>query len=190
MKKIALLLALIIAAIALLQARKTPATRDQEWAQPISIAGADNLYKITDGLYRGAQPTAEGMRRLKKMGVKTIVCLRSDHSDKDLLADTGLSYEEIPCRAWHFRNEDVVKFLAIATDKARQPVFFHCEHGADRTGVMSAAYRIIIQNWRKEDAIKEMKEGGYGFHSIWMNLPRYVRNLDVSAISKALKTAS
>jgi protein tyrosine/serine phosphatase len=189
MKKFALLFVISIAALLLLQAKKTPAERDPRWAQPITIAGVPNLHKISDGLYRGAQPTAEGIRELKKMGIRTIVSLRPDNSDKNLLGDTGLAYEEIPCRAWHFENKNVVKFLKIVTDPSRQPVFFHCVHGSDRTGAMSAVYRVGVQNWTKEDAIKEMRAGGYGFHSIWMNLVGYIKNLDVSAIKKAILTA-
>jgi protein tyrosine/serine phosphatase len=187
LKRLVPLLALILATTVLVQAKKTPAERDPKWAQPISIKGAPNLHKVSDGLYRGAQPTAEGIKELKKMGVKTIVCLRADHSDKKLLDDTGLAYEEIPCRAWNAKNENVVKFLKIATDKTRQPVFFHCSHGADRTGVMCAIYRVLVQGWSKEDAIKEMKGGGYGFHAIWINLSKYIKKLDVDAIKKAME---
>ncbi len=44
---------------------------------------------------------------------------------------------------------------------------------------MSAVYRISIQGWSKEDAIKEMVEGGYSFHSVWQNLINYVAELDI-----------
>jgi protein tyrosine phosphatase (PTP) superfamily phosphohydrolase (DUF442 family) len=186
MKRIVPLLALIMAATALMQAKNPPATRNPKWAQPISITGVPNLHKISDGLYRGAQPTTAGIKELKKMGIKTIVNLRADHSDKEMLGTTGLAYEEIPLKAWRVKNEDVVKFLKIATDKSRQPVFFHCAHGADRTGTMCAAYRVVVQGWTKEDAIKEMKKGGYGFHALWFNLARYIKRLDVNAIKKAI----
>jgi len=59
----------------------------------------------------------------------------------------------------------------------------HCQHGADRTGMMTAIYRIAVEGWSKEDAIKEMTEGGFGFHAIWKDLPVYVRTLDVERIA-------
>ena len=31
-------------------------------------------------------------------------------------------------------------------------------------------YRIIFQNWSTDDALNEMKHGGYGFHPIWRNI--------------------
>ena len=44
------------------------------------------------------------------------------------------------------------------------PFFVHCQHGSDRTGVCIAAYRIVVQGWTKQDAIREMTGGNYGFH--------------------------
>ena len=161
------------------------AERSPEWAQPIERPGLPNFWQVSDRLYRGAQPTAEGMRELKAMGVKTVVNLRSFHSDRDEIGQTALAYEHIYMKSWHAEDEDVVRFLQIVTDPARTPAFVHCEHGADRTGTMCAIYRIAVQGWDKEEAIREMTEGGFGFHSIHMNLPAYIRKLDVEKI-KAL----
>jgi protein tyrosine/serine phosphatase len=189
MKKVFLLLAIILLGGAFAQSAKTPPARNPKWAQPVRIEGVPNLHKISDVLYRGAQPTAEGVQQLKKMGIRTIVNLRAGHSDKDLLGDTGLAYEEISLRAWHVKDNDIVRFLKIITDKSRQPVFFHCQHGADRTGTMCAVYRIVTEGWAKEEAIKEMTQGGYGFHSIWTNLVDHIRELDINAVKKALAAA-
>lgn len=185
----ALLLALGIGITALVQAGKKPAARDPKWAQPIAMSGLPNLNIISDNLYRGAQPTAEGFKALKKMGVKTVVSLRAGDSDKKLIGATGLAYENIPCRVWRIKDENVAKFLKIATDTARHPVFLHCEHGSDRTGIMCAAYRIVIQGWTKDDAIKEMKEGGYGYHAIWINLARHIKGMDIDAIRKMMASS-
>jgi protein tyrosine phosphatase (PTP) superfamily phosphohydrolase (DUF442 family) len=160
-----------------------PTNRPRAWATKIDRPGLPNLHKINDGLYRGAQPTAEGIRELEKMGVKTIVGLRSEHSDKEILGDARLILEEVPMKAWAVHDEDVVRFLRIVTDKNRQPVFVHCLHGADRTGTMCAAYRVLIDGWTKQQAIDEMTNGGFGFHSIWFNLPTFIEKLDVDKIT-------
>jgi hypothetical protein len=36
-------------------------------------------------------------------------------------------------------------------------------------------YRILREGWTVGDAIDEMKKGEYGYHSIWSNLPRFIR---------------
>ena len=47
---------------------------------------------------------------------------------------------------------------------------------------MRKTYRIAIDGWTKQQAIEEMTQGGYGFHSIWRNLPRFLQNLNVGEI--------
>jgi protein tyrosine phosphatase (PTP) superfamily phosphohydrolase (DUF442 family) len=161
-----------------------PTPRPARWASPLEKPGLPNLHRVNDGYYRGAQPTAEGMLELERLGVKTVVNLRAVTSDRDELGDAGLDYEHISFKAWHAEDEDVVRFLRIVTDAERKPVFVHCQHGADRTGMMTAIYRIVVQGWSKEDAIVEMTEGGFGYHSIWKNLVDYVWELDVERIAR------
>jgi len=165
-------------------AEEAAAERDPRWGVPMELPGVGNFHKINDNLYRGEQPTARGMRELRKLGIKTIVNLRSLHSDRDEIGDLDLDYVRIRFEPWNAERDEIAEFLAVATDPERQPVFFHCQHGADRTGTMAAVYRIAIEGWSKEDAIEEMKKGGYGFHKIWVNLPRYIRWLDIDEIRK------
>jgi len=157
----------------------------EKWAERIELPGLPNLHKVSDDLYRGAQPTAEGMKQLEKLGVKTVVNLRSFHSDRDEIKGTGLAYEHISMTPLSIEDEYVVRFLRIATDSSRAPVFVHCQYGADRTGTMCAIYRIAVQGWSKDKAVEEMTEGGFGFHSIWQNLPDYIRKLDFEEIKRS-----
>jgi tyrosine-protein phosphatase SIW14 len=157
-----------------------------KWAKRIELPGAPNFYKVSNDLYRGAQPTAEGMKRLEKLGIKTIVNLRSLHSDRSELRGTDLSYEHIRTTTWNIEDKYVIRFLQIVTNPDCTPVFVHCQHGADRTGTMCAIYRVAVQNWSKDEAIQEMTKGGFGFHSYWQNLPNYIRNLDIEEIKLIL----
>ncbi|MCC6491105.1 MAG: dual specificity protein phosphatase family protein [Candidatus Hydrogenedentes bacterium] len=165
-------------------AAENAAERPEKWAAPIVLEGVPNLHKVSDTLYRSAQPTAEGMQNLKKLGVKTIVNLRSYHSDRAEIGETGLAYEHIYMKPWHPERKEIVRFLQIVTDPERAPVLVHCQHGAYRTGTMSAIYRIAVQGWTKEEALREMREGGFGFHEVWMNLPDWIEELDIESIKK------
>jgi len=162
----------------------TATPRPASWAMPLQRKGLPNLHQVTPTLYRGAQPTAVGMRELKAMGIKTVVNLRSFNSDRDKLRDTGLAYEHIYMKAWHPEREDIIRFLQITTDNNLTPVFVHCQHGADRTGLMCAVYRVAICNWTKAEAIREMTQGGFGHHTIWTNLVKFIQDLDIDAIKK------
>jgi len=153
--------------------------RPPAWAQPLTVAGLPNLHLVAPGVYRGAQPTAGGMRELEKLGIKLVINLRAFHDDEDEVEGTSLRRAKISFKTWHAEEEDVVRFLKLVNDPANQPVFFHCQHGADRTGTMSAIYRMAIQGWSSEAAVREMIEGGYNFHPIWSNLPAYLNAVDV-----------
>jgi protein tyrosine/serine phosphatase len=154
----------------------------KKWAERIVLPGLPNLHKVSDDLYRGAQPTAEGIRQLKKLGIKTVINLRSLHSDRNEMKGAGLTYEHIRMTTWNVEDGDVIRFLGIVTDSSRTPAFVHCQQGADRTGTMCAIYRIVVEGWSKDEAIEEMTKGGFGHHSIWQNLTNYIRNLDVEKI--------
>lgn len=146
------------------------------WAIPIVREGLPNFYWVSDDLYRGGQPTAEGFRQAKALGVKTVINLRTIDDDREELARLGLDYEQIPMNPWHADDKAVARFLEVISDKSRAPFFLHCYFGSDRTGMMIAFYRINVQGWTKDEAIAEMTQGGFGFHGIWENLVDYVRN--------------
>jgi protein tyrosine/serine phosphatase len=160
------------------------ASNHPQWAVEINLPGVPNFHKVSDNLYRGAQPTKEGFRQLKKSGIKTVVNLRAIHSDHDRIKDVNLNDERIPMTAWLPEEKDVVKFLKIATDPNLTPVFVHCQRGADRTGMMCAIYRVAVQDWTKDEAIEEMTKGGFGFSSMWQNLIDFIRKLDVDKIRR------
>jgi protein tyrosine phosphatase (PTP) superfamily phosphohydrolase (DUF442 family) len=160
------------------------AQRPANWARPLHVSGLPNLHKVSNDLYRCAQPSAEGIQNLSSLGIKTVVDLRSFHSDAGMMGDTTIHYESIPMNAWHPEEEEVVRFLHIVTDLKCVPVLVHCQHGADRTGTMCALYRIAVQGWSKEEALREMQEGGFGFHGVWQNLIRYVNGLDIKRIKQ------
>ena len=164
------------------EANQTP---NNEWAKSIELPGVPNFHKVSDDLYRGAQPNNEGMKQLEKMGIKTVINLRLAHSDRDEIKDTGLSYHHIRMTTLNPEKDDIVKFLKIVTDSNNTPIYVHCRYGSDRTGMMCAIYRITVEGWEKSKAIDEMTKGGFGFHSIWMNLVDYIQNLDINEIKNA-----
>ncbi len=163
--------------------RTAAAAAGRAWAQPLARPGLPNLHRVSPELYRGAQPTAEGMAQLRALGVRTVVNLRASHSDSDKLAGTGLRYVPIPVTAVGIGDDDVARFLRVAADPAAQPVFVHCQHGADRTGLMVAMYRVAVQGWEREAAIDEMLHGGFHFHGIYEPvLAGYVRTVDLARL--------
>ncbi len=95
-----------------------------------------------------------------------------------------MRYEQIRFDTWHVKDEDVKRFLQLVRDPNNQPVLLHCKHGADRTGMMVAIYRVVEQGWSKQAAIAEMTQGGFGYHPIWSNLIRYIENMDTPSLNQ------
>ena len=151
----------------------------RQWAQPVDLPGVPNAFRVSDDLYRGAQPTDEGMASLRKLGIKTVINLREENSDKGLANGADFKRVHIPLFAlMNPTDSEVRKFLQTVCDPQNRPVFVHCRAGADRTGTMCAIYRIVVQGWDKQSAVDEMTKGGFNFHSEFQNLVRYIRTTD------------
>jgi protein tyrosine/serine phosphatase len=150
-------------------------SRPDQWATAVKRAGLPNLHKVSDDLYRGAQPEKEGMQELKKLGIKTIVSFR--RSKKDLKLNEGYDFKfvHIPVFTFYPKEKQFAQFLELFSDPANLPVFVHCKHGADRTGAAVALYRIKIQDWKIDEAINEMVNGGFNFHRIHSHLKNFIR---------------
>jgi len=140
-------------------------------------APIDNFAQVADGVYRGAQPDGAGFRALKAMGVRTVVDLRANHDDAVATA-LGFDVVRIPMPSFPTidapTDEEVRRFLDVATDPARRPVFIHCAVGKDRTGTMCAIYRMEVDGWTAERAVAEMREFGY-HDALYGELEKFVR---------------
>lgn len=140
-----------------------------------------NFAHVTDTLYRGAQPSQEGFGALQKMGVSIIVNFRNEPdelaAEKREVESLGMKYVAIPWRGSDEpSNANIVQFLDLVRTNPRAKIFVHCQRGADRTGTMIAAYRIIVEHQSVSDAISEMHKFHYD-HLFLPQLQRYVKSL-------------
>lgn len=163
-----------------------PAPRPPLWASPVEGVGVPNLYRVEPDLFRSAQPDPEGFRTLTGLGVRTVLDLCRGQGDTELARGTSLRLLQVPMTAWWFRDGPAVQALRIVADRSNRPLLIHCHQGADRTGAILALYRVVVQGWTKEEALREMNDGGYHHSSLFRNLDRFVRDADVGALRKAL----
>jgi protein tyrosine/serine phosphatase len=163
--------------------------RPASWAEPIEMEGAPNLHRISPMLYRSEQPNALGMKNLEKLGIRTVINLRAFNDDDDEVKGTTLRTERVKILTWRIGDAHVIEVMRMLRNAENAPFLIHCQHGADRTGLMSAMYRILEQGWTADDALKELVDGGYGYHSMWKNIVRYVRSVDVDKLRKAVESS-
>lgn len=169
------------------QAQTIPqAQRPAKWATPVNTEF--NLHQIDNQLFRSAQPQAKHIDQIKALGIKTIISFRAFHSDKNLLGNTDIELINIPINTWSINDSHVIQTLnAIERAKKRGNVLIHCQHGADRTGLMSAMYRMVQQGWSKEEALKELTDGNYGYHTVWGNIPKYIQQVNLTYLIQRLE---
>jgi protein tyrosine/serine phosphatase len=163
-----------IAVLVLAQAVASAAA-PRELARRIAVPDVENVALVAPGIYRGAAPTAKGLDGLKALGIRTVVNLRHYHgsTEEKLCRERGIDYVRVILESSDApKDEDVRRFLEIVTDPVRQPVYFHCWRGKDRTGAMCAAYRIRVEGWPLDEARREMQE--FGFYPGWRDLWNWV----------------
>ena len=161
-------------------------------AEKLKIAGIHNAGKVSEVLLRGAQPSAQGLAELKKLGVTTVVDLRGNRGavqwERQQAEALGMHFVDIPVLGWSApANAQVAEFLKLFEDPG-QKIFVHCRFGSDRTSVMVATYRVALQKWTADQAVEEMYS--FGFHYHWYPRMRsYIRNFPANYSSEPVFAA-
>lgn len=139
------------------------------------LNGLSNIGRVSPEIYRGAQPLKEGYAVLKKLGIKTVVNLRSTHSEKKEVEAAGMKSIEVPMSMLKDVDVKVINnIIDIMADPDNQPVYVHCKLGQDRTGIVIAAYRMKIEGWPLKDAEAEMQ--AFGFNDMWSDFKKFIRD--------------
>jgi protein tyrosine/serine phosphatase len=154
------------------------------------LEGVPNLHRITPTLYRSEQPTALGMKNLEQLGIRTVINLRWFNNDRKEAAGTLLRTDRVKILTWDIDDKHVIEVMRMLKTPDNGPFLIHCKHGADRTGLMTAMYRILEQGWSADEALEELTGGGYGYHSMWTNILRYVRSADVDKLRAEIAGAA
>lgn len=143
----------------------------------LKVKGIPNFGQVTPTLYRGAQPTGEGIAALKQLGVDVVVDLRGVASEKEEsdVTQLGMRYVSIPSHCPFPKDEPWARFLKVVRENPGKKIFVHCRLGDDRTGMAVAAYRMADEGWTAEEAMKEMQAFGFStmHHAMCPGLKEY-----------------
>lgn len=124
-----------------------------------------NFGKVNDRLYRGGEPTPQGLSELGAMGVKLVIDLREASAGTDLekteVKQLGIKYVNVPFKPYSAPTQpQMEKVLSLILHNDSQPVFVHCWRGKDRTGTVIACYRVQHDGWDNRKALEEAKSFG------------------------------
>lgn len=164
--------------------------RPKYWGQ--SIHQDHNFHQISDFVYRSEQPSTLLIPLLKQHQIDVVINLRSRDQDSRVLSKGKFQLHHVPIHTWAIDREDLLNVMQLIqqAQQNNRKVLLHCYHGSDRTGASIAMYRIVFQNWSMEDAVQEMKHGGYGFHAIWRNIENLFIPENVKWIREQLSNPS
>ena len=142
------------------------------------------LREVTPGyFYRSGLMTADGIEEaIDRFGIRTIVNLIDESPDpnvpfgffdlrtmkeSELCREHGVKYVHLPPDLIprgllpEQRPAAIDKFLALLDDRANYPVLIHCKAGLNRTGVMTAVYRMEYCGFTWRQALDEMRVNGF-----------------------------
>lgn len=162
---------------------------------PTSAPNIPNFHQVHNFLFRGGQPTACNLNSLYRMGVRTVVNLRSDpaavEQERQLCEQSNLKYVNIPLVTNSApSDQDVCRFMDVVDAARENPnqgaVFVHDQYGSDRVGCMVGIYRELADKFSYNQAYNEMLQ--YGFHDSYTNLKQKVQSLASSDLNPKTST--
>jgi undecaprenyl-diphosphatase len=124
-----------------------------------------NFHTITPGeAYRSAQLDRKKLEYyIKKYNIKTIISLRYDDLGEDWYKDEmevcarhRVTRHSIPLSAGRKPSQEDIKFITDSFKGSPLPVLIHCKNGADRTGLVAAMWKVIVDKEPKSLARKQL----------------------------------
>ena len=153
-----------------------------QYAAHLAAVTIRNFHVVDAHVYRGGRPTLVEVAQLKDLGVRTILSLETyavepweGFNEQQETAKLGMNFERIAMSPLPYPEPSVTQIndaLKVLMDPDMQPVFVHCYHGSDRTGVTVGAYRIVADGWTVDSAISEIEIIGHSssLYNYWDNL--------------------
>jgi protein tyrosine phosphatase (PTP) superfamily phosphohydrolase (DUF442 family) len=138
------------------------AQTDNDAEEPDEALGdaplSDEPLLVSSGLYRSPRPKPNSYARLKALGIKTILNLQSRGAASDerrLAAPFKIDVVNVPMSGLAQPSFAQLDSALRVLTTAPRPILVHCLHGQDRTGVVVAAYRVVVEGKSPSDAVRE-----------------------------------
>jgi protein tyrosine/serine phosphatase len=129
------------------------------------ILATGNFHPITPGeAYRSAQPDGDELEHyIKKYNIRSVVNLRGDNPGKPWYieemktsAELNVVHYDVSLSSDREPGEDEVKQLMEIFKSAPRPVLIHCQAGADRSGLVAAMWKVVVDKESKTSAEKQL----------------------------------
>jgi len=148
----------------------------------IGVFGGNVRVVVPGKVYRSAQLTGNSYTSdtaalvgdrldavLKRYGIRTVINLRGGQPSNDYYreeiadcAQLGVDHVDVSMSATHLPPPESLRLLLDAFDHDPYPVLFHCQGGADRSGLVGTLYLNIYQHTPLDQAEDRQLTARYG----------------------------
>ena len=154
MKRILIVFAMVMVSAAVAMAQTPVASTTSE-----DFSNIQNFFRVNRQFCTGGQPSMENLQKMKREGVRSVINLRlaSEYNFEEeafMARKLELRYFHIPVDKSDLKDEQVQKFLEVTGDPENRPMFIHCT-SAGRVGTFWMIRRVLVDNWKIEDAKAE-----------------------------------
>jgi protein tyrosine/serine phosphatase len=124
-----------------------------------------NFHAITHGeAYRSGQLDRDELEYyISTYNIRSIINLRGEHPDelwyieeKEVSAQHNAKHYDVSLSSTREPYEENIRQLIDIFKNAPRPVLIHCQAGADRSGLASAMWKVIIDKEPKSEAQKQL----------------------------------
>lgn len=121
-----------------------------------------NRHRVSDRMWRSAQPGPGDIAWAARKGIKTIVNLRGARAcgsyalEREAAAKRGLTLVDFSIGSREAPYRDALEEAEKLFGAIAYPALMHCKSGADRAGFMSAFYLLVHEKRPLEEAVKQL----------------------------------
>lgn len=121
-----------------------------------------NRHRISDKVWRSAQPSPGQIRRYARQGIRTIINLRgardcgSYRLESKACAEQGIEMIDFTVRSRGAPTRETLHAAKKLFETVEYPVLMHCKSGADRVGLMSALYLFLHEGKPLDEAVRQL----------------------------------
>ncbi|HHE33263.1 MAG TPA: protein tyrosine phosphatase [Chlorobaculum parvum] len=124
-----------------------------------------NFHEVDRGvLYRSKQMSAVQLdEAIKQYGIQTVINLRGASVGSDWYRDEvrisksrHVDHLDFRLSATHYVPPATLDSMMTIAESARKPILVHCQAGADRAGLFSAAWKLKIDKTSPEEASRQL----------------------------------
>ncbi len=131
----------------------------------ITVNLQGNFHTITPGeAFRSGQPDGARLAQyVDRYKIRSVLNLRGSHAGESWYEDEvaasarlNLAHYDVSLSATHELTDAEVRQLMEIFNTAPRPILIHCQAGADRSGLVAAMWKVVVDKMPKSEAKKQL----------------------------------